>query len=126
MKVKQYFNESPFFAKIVTVDIPDPVYDESCVDLTSWSPTINEVHNSKLGSASKGVYDFPDGKIDPSAPDITFLRSNSADITEIDERLEQLKAQEKSIKDDIAQKAEELVLEESLKNSENNSPSAAE
>lgn len=122
-----YFNDSPLTATVVDVPETKVSYGKSCVDLSSWSPTINDIHNSKLGSALTGVYDFPDGKIDPSAPDLSVLRSASADVTEIDERYEQLKEHSKKISKEIMDKAKEdaQLAEEALLSKQSNSTDLA-
>lgn len=86
MILRYVYDEKTHLYKKKLIDglIPVEIFSPSVVDFSDWRPNIDTVSTLDLrGSNRTPLYDYPDGK--DSGLDLTYLRSPSRDITEIDE-----------------------------------------
>lgn len=86
MILRYVYDEKTHLYKKKLIDglVPVEIFTPSVVDFSDWRPNIDTVSSLDLrGSNRTPLYDYPDGK--DNGLDLTYLRSPSRDITEIDE-----------------------------------------
>lgn len=89
---------------------PVQILSPSVVDYSDWRPNIDTVSVNDMRGSRTPYYDYPDGK--DTGLDLTYLRSPSRDITEIQEMQSKLQKTSDANLSALSKEVEAAIAEE--------------